>query len=46
MYFIKHKKIHKCPVPSSCREKYTGEKKYAIKPKGYEKCGNCFKPQR
>jgi hypothetical protein len=41
-YFVKNKKIHKHPVPSSCKVKYTDEKLYSSPPSGYEKCDHCF----
>jgi hypothetical protein len=42
-YFVKNDMVHTYPVPSSCEIKYTGEKLYPTKPKGYEKCKGCNK---
>ena len=41
-YFVKNLKVHKYPIPSNCKVKYTSEKLHATVPKGYEKCDDCF----
>jgi len=45
-YFVKNLKVHKYPVPSTCKVKYTGEKLYDSPPAGYEKCDDCFRLPR
>jgi len=41
-YFVKNLKVHKYPVPATCKVTYTGEKLYDSPPAGYEKCDHCF----
>lgn len=36
-YFVKNLKVHKHPVPTKCKVKYTGEKLHDKPPAGYEK---------
>jgi hypothetical protein len=45
-YFVKNNKVHKYPVPSNCKVKYTQEKLHDSPPAGYEKCDDCFKLPR
>jgi hypothetical protein len=41
-YFIKHTRVHKYPVPSSCNVVYDGEELYDTIPEGYDMCDHCF----
>jgi hypothetical protein len=41
-YFVKHGKIHKYPLPSTCYVKYEEEKLYDDPPSTFEKCDICF----
>ena len=45
-YFVKNLKVHKYPVPSTCKVKYTGEKLHDSPPAGCEKCDDCFRLPR
>lgn len=41
-YFIKDFKVHKYPVPKSCKSNYLGEKLFRTSPLSFEECRNCF----
>lgn len=41
-YFVKNLKIHKYPVPSTCKVRYNEEPLHDSPPHGYEKCDDCF----
>jgi hypothetical protein len=47
-YFVKNLKIHKYPVPSSCKVEYDRQKCYdtETRGRGYEKCDDCFPEAR